>query len=72
VISYLPVQTTSHGNLIWRIYYEVGDFTKLPWEHKLPPLNALKKAKWDNKNDEACGLIGMSISSDLQVSPSRN
>jgi hypothetical protein len=24
-----------------------------------------KKSKWDNKNDEACGLIRMSISSDL-------
>jgi hypothetical protein len=30
------------------------------------PTDAKKKSKWDNKNDEACGLIGMSISLDLQ------
>jgi len=29
------------------------------------PTNAAKKAKWNNKNDEAHGLIGMSISSNL-------
>jgi hypothetical protein len=29
------------------------------------PLDASKKSKWDNKNDEAHGLIEMSISSDL-------
>ena len=28
--------------------------------------DADKKAKWDNKNDEAHGLIGMSISHDLR------
>jgi hypothetical protein len=33
---------------------------------KLAPTDASKKAKWDNKNDEAHGLIKMSISSDLQ------
>jgi hypothetical protein len=29
------------------------------------PTNAENKSKWDNKNDEACGLIRMSISYDL-------
>jgi hypothetical protein len=29
------------------------------------PTYAEKKAKWDNKNDEACGLIKMFISSNL-------
>jgi len=29
------------------------------------PFETLKRAKWDNKNDSSCGLIGMSISSDL-------
>jgi hypothetical protein len=28
--------------------------------------DAEKKSKWDNKNDEAHGLIGMSISTNLQ------
>jgi hypothetical protein len=32
---------------------------------KKSPTDAAKKSKWDNKNDEACGLIRMSISSDL-------
>ena len=27
-----------------------------------------KQAKWENKNDQACGLIGMSISPDLRFS----
>jgi hypothetical protein len=30
------------------------------------PTNADKKVKWDNKNDEARGLIGVSISPDLR------
>ena len=30
------------------------------------PLDALKRVKWDNKNDSARGLIGMSVSRDLQ------
>ena len=30
------------------------------------PIDDDKKAKWDNKNDEARGLIGMSISPDLR------
>jgi hypothetical protein len=30
------------------------------------PTDVDKKAKWDNRNDEACGLIGMSISLDLR------
>jgi hypothetical protein len=30
------------------------------------PTNVDKKAKWDNRNDEARGLIGMSISPDLR------
>jgi hypothetical protein len=33
---------------------------------EIAPLNALKKSKWYSKNDEACGLIGMLMSSDLQ------
>jgi hypothetical protein len=35
------------------------------------PTNDDKKSKWDNRNDEARGLIGMSISSNL-VPSSRN
>jgi hypothetical protein len=64
VIFFLPIQTTSHGNLVWRMYYEVKDFTNYLGKINCPT-NASKKAKWDNKNDEACGLIRMSISSDL-------
>jgi hypothetical protein len=30
------------------------------------------KVEWDNKSDEAHGLIGMSISPGFKVSPSRN
>jgi hypothetical protein len=30
------------------------------------PTDDDKKAKWDNRNDEAHGLIGMSISPDLR------
>jgi hypothetical protein len=30
------------------------------------PTDDDKKAKWDNRNDEARGLIGMSISPDLR------
>jgi hypothetical protein len=30
------------------------------------PTDVGKKSKWDNRNDEACGLIGMSISHDLR------
>jgi hypothetical protein len=33
---------------------------------QIAPLNALKKTKWDNKNDKGHGLIKISISSDLQ------
>ena len=32
---------------------------------KVVPTNASKKDKWDNKNDLAHGLIGISISIDL-------
>jgi hypothetical protein len=30
------------------------------------PINVDKKVKWDNRSDEACGIIGMSISLDLR------
>jgi hypothetical protein len=30
------------------------------------PTNNDNKSKWDNRNDEACGLIRMSISLDLR------
>jgi hypothetical protein len=30
------------------------------------PADTDKKSKWDNRNEEACGLIGMSISLDLR------
>jgi hypothetical protein len=33
---------------------------------EIAPLNALKKIKWDNKNDKAYGLIKISIVGDLQ------
>ena len=32
---------------------------------ELEPTDDENKIKWENKNDEACGLIGMSISLDL-------
>jgi hypothetical protein len=49
---------------LWRMYYEVKDFMDYLGKRKRPT-DALKKSKWDNKNDEARGLIRMSISSDL-------
>jgi len=30
------------------------------------PIDAYKKTKWDNRNDEACGLIRISISPNLR------
>jgi hypothetical protein len=30
------------------------------------PTDADKKSKWDNRNDESCGLIRISISLDLR------
>ena len=33
------------------------------------PIDVDKKVKWDNRNDEACGLIGMSISPNLRFHP---
>jgi hypothetical protein len=33
---------------------------------EIAPIDDDKKDKWDNRNDEACGLIGMSISPDLR------
>jgi hypothetical protein len=33
---------------------------------EIAPTDADKKDKWDNRNDEARGLIGMSISPDLR------
>jgi hypothetical protein len=30
------------------------------------PIDADKKAKWDNRNDKACGIIIISISPDLR------
>jgi hypothetical protein len=33
---------------------------------EIEPVDDQKKGKWDNKSDEACGLIGMSISLDLR------
>jgi hypothetical protein len=43
--------------------------TRLYWVTlgtKIALLNALKKARWDDKNDRARGLIRMFISNDLQ------
>jgi hypothetical protein len=48
---------------VWRMYYEVKDFTKLLGK-KTTPMDSTKKTKCIN-NDEARGLIEMSISSDL-------
>jgi len=39
---------------------------KIALEKEKNPTNSKKKSKWDSKNDEACGLIRMSICSDLQ------
>jgi len=50
VTSYLAVLTTSHGNKVWNIYYEVRDFIGLPC---------------NNKNDQTRGLIWMSIFNEL-------
>jgi len=33
---------------------------------ELEPIDDENKVKWDNNNDEACALIGMSISHDLR------
>jgi hypothetical protein len=33
---------------------------------ELEPTDDENKIKWENRNDEACGLIGMSISPDLR------
>jgi hypothetical protein len=37
VIFFLPIPTTSHGNPIWRMYYEVNECIRLPLEKKNPP-----------------------------------
>jgi hypothetical protein len=50
VIFCLPVPTTSHRNLIWRMYWEVKDYNRLPWEKNKNPLMMTSMSN---------GLIGM-------------
>jgi hypothetical protein len=32
------MQKTYQGNIIWRMYFEVKDFSRSSWENKLLPL----------------------------------
>ena len=48
------------------MFYEVGDFSELPQGKKKNPLMMIKKIKCANRCDEARGLIGMSISTNLR------
>jgi len=52
----LTAPTTSNGGPTLLIYIEVKVFTK----------DEDKVAKWENRQDQACGLIGISISLDLR------
>jgi hypothetical protein len=42
------------------------DLYQITMGKETTPTDDDKKAKWDNRNEEACGLIGMSISPDLK------
>ena len=48
------------------MFYEVGDFFRITSGKETEPTDDDKKIKWTNRCDEARGLIGMSISIDLQ------
>ena len=52
----MTAPTTSNGGPTLLIYIEVKVFTK----------DEDKVAKWENMQDQACGLIGISISLDLR------
>ena len=43
VILYLQVLTISHGNIVWRMFYEVGDFSRWPQGKKHNPLMMIRK-----------------------------
>ena len=66
MILYLQVLTISHGNLIWRIFCEVGGLFRINLGKEIEPTDDDKKIKWENRCDEARGLIGMSTSTDLR------
>ena len=66
MILYLQVLTISHGNLVWRMLCEVGDFFRITSRKETEPTDDDKKIKWANRCDEARGLIEMSISTDLR------
>jgi hypothetical protein len=65
VIFFLPIPTASHGNTIWRMYYEVNYFVGIPWENKNLPLMPQRNPSGIIKNGEARVLIGMPTSSDF-------
>ena len=48
------------------MFYEVGGFSELPRGKNHNSLMMIKKIKQENKCGESRGLIGMSISTDLQ------
>ena len=39
----LTILTISHGNLVWRMFYEVGDFSGEPQGKKHNPLMMIRK-----------------------------
>ena len=43
VIFYLPVLTIFHGNLVWKTFYEIWDFSELPQGKKHNPLMMIRK-----------------------------
>ena len=64
------VMLTSNNYFQWRSHMEDLLRSKgmywIPMGTKTAPTDDDKKSKWDNRNDEARGLIGMSISPDLR------
>ena len=47
------------------MFYEVGGLFRITLGKETKPTDDDKKIKWENKCDEARGLIGMSISTNL-------
>ena len=64
------VLLTSTNYLQWKSHMEdllrSKGLYKITLGTETAPDDEEKKAKWDNKNDQAHGLIGMSISPDLR------
>jgi hypothetical protein len=61
---------TSTNYLLWKFCMEdvlrSKGLYQITLEKEQEPNDDNKKSKWDNKNDETCGLIRMSISRDLR------